>query len=183
MGAGAADDLAAASALIAGAANLQEALLVDHFAAAVAHGASDDAVVLFGAGALAAGAQIQARNLNIHAHALHDIFEIDFDIVAEIFAALGLTAGAALAASEQIAHAEQVAQDVAEIGEGGGIESLIGAHALHSLVAIAVIGGALLRVTEDAISFGGFLEPFFGRLIVGVAIRMVFHAPSFCRRI
>ncbi len=150
-------------------------MLVDHFAPAVAHRTSHDAVVLFGAGSLAAGAEIEARHLNVHAHALHDIFQIELDVVAEIFAALSLRPGAALAASEQIAHAEQVAQDIAEIGEGVRIETLACAHALQSLVAIAIIGGAFLRIAQDAISFSGLFEILLGRLIVRVAIGMVLH--------
>ncbi len=101
---------------------------------------------------------------------------IDSEIVAEIFAALGLAAAArsGAGAAEQIAQTEQVAQNIAEIGEGGGIEALA-AHALQSAVAIAVIGGAFLRIAQNAIGFGRFLELFFGRLIVGVAIRMILH--------
>ena len=42
-------------------------------------------------------------------------------------------------------------------------------------MAIAIVGGALLRIAQDAVGFGGFLEFFFGLLIVGIAIRMVFQ--------
>jgi len=54
--AGAADDLAAPGALVAGTADLQEALLINHFSTAMAHGAGDDAIVLFRASSLAARA-------------------------------------------------------------------------------------------------------------------------------
>ena len=63
LGARPANNLAAASTLPAGAADLQEALLVDHLAASVAHRAGNQTVVLFGARSLTAGAQVQPRHL------------------------------------------------------------------------------------------------------------------------
>ena len=55
------------------------------------------------------------------------------------------------------------------------IEALIGAESLQSLVTVAIVGGALLRIAQHAIGFGRFLEFLFGVVIVGIAIRMVFH--------
>src|SRR5579863_9464130 len=60
MGARPAHDLAAASTLRAGTPNLEEALLIDHLAAPVAHGARHQAIVLFRAGALAMRTHIHA---------------------------------------------------------------------------------------------------------------------------
>ena len=36
----------------------------------------------------------------------------------------------------------------------------------------AVVGGALLRIAQDAIGLGAFLELFLGIVIAGVAVRM-----------
>ena len=40
-------------------------------------------------------------------------------------------------------------------------------------MAEAIVGGALLRVAQDAVRFGGFLEFFLGLVIAGIAIGMV----------
>ena len=40
-------------------------------------------------------------------------------------------------------------------------------------MAEAVVGGALLRIAQDAISFGGFLEFLLGRGIVRIAVGMI----------
>ncbi len=48
-------------------------------------------------------------------------------------------------------------------------------HALQTLVAIAVVGGALLRIAQDAVRLGRFLESLFGILIVRIAVRVVFQ--------
>ena len=39
-------------------------------------------------------------------------------------------------------------------------------------MAEAVIGGAFLRIAQNAIRFGGFLEFFFGLVIAGIAVGM-----------
>ena len=52
-------------------------------------------------------------------------------------------------AAEHVAKAEKVAQDIAEIGERGLVEALCD-RAVYGLVAIAVVGGALLRIAQHA---------------------------------
>src|SRR5579871_838646 len=42
-------------------------------------------------------------------------------------------------------------------------------------MSVAIIGGAFLRIAQDAIRFGRFLEILLGRMIVGIAIRMILH--------
>src|ERR1700693_1722452 len=156
-----AHNLAAPPALVAGTANLQKALLINHLAAPVTHGAAHQAVVLFGPRALATGTHVQAGNLDLHAHSSNCILEGNFQIVAQIFAALrARTSPAPPRASKQIAQSEKIAQDVAEVGERRGIEAWRSAEALQTLMPIAIIRSALLRIAEHAIGFGGFLEFF-----------------------
>jgi len=77
-----------------------------------------------------------------------------------------------LIAQASVDHNPQ-SQDVAEIREGVGTESaLAGPHALQTGVAVAVVGGALLRIAQDAVGFGGLFELVLGGGIVGVAVRM-----------
>ncbi len=42
----------------------------------------------------------------------------------------------------------------------------------EALVAVAIVGGALVRVAQDRVGLGRFLEPLLGVRVVGVAIRM-----------
>ncbi len=42
-------------------------------------------------------------------------------------------------------------------------------------MAEAIVGGALLRVAQDAIGLGGFLEFLFGVVVAGIAIGMKFE--------
>ena len=44
-------------------------------------------------------------------------------------------------------------------------------RARHALMAEAVVSGALLRIAQDAIGFGGFLEFFLGAVIAGIPVR------------
>ena len=175
LGAGIADDLAGAVAGAAGAADGEEALLVEDFAAAVAGGAGAGSAAGFAAGTLAAFAAFHARHLDFGAHAEHGVLEADFEIVADVFAALraGALAAAAPAASEQVAEAEEIAEDVAEIGEGFGIEAAGPPAPCTPGMAEAIVGGALLRIAQDAIGLARLLEFLFGRGIVRIAIGMV----------
>src|SRR6202044_220256 len=59
--------LAAPAALRAATPNLQEALLINHFATPVAHGTRGKAIHFLRTTALTARAQIHARHLNLHA--------------------------------------------------------------------------------------------------------------------
>ena len=66
------------------------------------------------------------------------VFEFDFEVVAQVFAALSTVAGRAAtpAAAEEVAKAKQITEVVAEIGEGTRIEAR---STRHTLVAIAVV--------------------------------------------
>src|ERR1019366_2067017 len=170
FGARIADDLAAAVAGAAGAANGEDALLVEDFSAAVAGGAVGGPAAGFAAGALAALAALHARHLDFSAHAEHGVLEAEFQIVAHILAALraGAFAPPAAGIAEEVAEAEEIAQDIAEIGKGFGIVTGGTAGALHARMAEAIVGGALLRIAQDAIGLAGFLEFLFRAGIVRI---------------
>src|SRR5260370_1449603 len=171
-----AHNLAASPALVAGTANLQKTLLINHLATPVTHGAAHQAVVLFGPRALATRTYVQAGNLDLDTHSSNGILQGNFQVVAQIFATLRARASPAPPrASKQIAQSEKIAQDIAEVGEGRGIEAWRTAEALQTLMPIAVVSGTLLRVAEHAIGFGGFLELFLRFLIVGVPVGMEFE--------
>ena len=79
--------------------------------------------------------------------------------------------------AEHIAKSKQVAEDVVEIVEHGGVESAVAAWtAGNSGVTEAVVARALLGVGENRIGFATFLEALFSARIIGVAIRMVLES-------
>src|ERR1017187_8814992 len=174
FGARVADDLAASVARAARAANRQEALLVEHFAAAVAGGAVARPAARFAAPALAALAALHARHLDFRAHAEHGVLKAQFQIVAHVLAALRARALASAAGiAEKVAEAEEIAQDVAEIGEGFRIVAGRAAGALHAGMAETIVGGALLRIAQHAICLAGFLEFLFRARVVRIAVGMI----------
>ena len=71
------------------------------------------------------------------------------------------------------AEAEDVAQDVGEVGEDRGIEPAEAAGAAHALVAEAVVARPLLGVGEHRVGLGGLLEALLGLLVAGVLVRVV----------
>ena len=165
------DNPAGADAGIAGTADGEKALLVEDLAAAVAGGAGGGAAAGFGTGGVAALARLGAGHLNFGGEAEHSFFEGDLEIVADVFAALGAGAAPA-AASEQIAETEEIAQNIAEIGEGVGVELRATGGALQAGVAKAVVGRPLLRIAQHAVGFRGLLEALLGVRIIGIPVGM-----------
>src|SRR6202035_5152460 len=70
------------------------------------------------------------------------------------------------------AEAEEVAQDVGEIGEDGGIEAAA-PHPRHALVAEAIVAGALVAVGEHLVGFRGLLEVLLGGAVARVAVGVI----------
>src|SRR5258708_36317115 len=83
-----ADDLAGAAALAARAPHREETLLVNDLAAAMACRASGSAGAGLGALAAAMIAKLRARYLDLAGHAENRLFELNFEVVADILAAL-----------------------------------------------------------------------------------------------
>src|SRR5581483_5698439 len=90
----------------------------------------------------------------------------------QIGAALRARAAAA-APAKQIAEAEELAEDVAEILKYSGIKARAGGWGTHSRMAEAVVQAALLAVCQDRIGFTGLLELLFGLRIIGIAVRVI----------
>ena len=91
-----------------------------------------------------------------------------------------LRAAAAATAAEQVAEAERVAQpaeDVLEADKRRRIETT-GALPAEARMAEAIVGGALLRVRQHGVRFGGLLELLLGLLAALVAIGMVLEAQA-----
>ena len=74
----------------------------------------------------------QPRNLDVHRQAAHGILERDFEIVAEVLAALCPIAALARSATEHISESEHVAENIAQIRETVRIEAAAGRRVRYS---------------------------------------------------
>ena len=128
-----------------------------------------------GAGAVAGVAIFPAGDADFGVEAGSGLLQRDFQRVLEVGTAIDLRTAAATAAT---GAAEDFAEDVAEcVGETAAHARA--AHAggvrVHACMAIAVIRGALLFITQDLVGFLGFLELLFGFFAVRIPVRMVLH--------
>ena len=126
-------------------------------------------------------ARFLAGDLNRRFGADGGFLEADFEVVAEIGAALRTAAAAPSA--EDVAESERVAEsgkDVGEIGKDRRIESR--AAAIHAGVSESVVEASLVAIGKDRVGLGGFLEPFLRALVPGIAIRMVLERELPVRR-
>src|SRR3954454_17701876 len=95
------------------------------------------------AGPILAGAR--GRDAHLRGLAGKSLFEADLHVVAQIGPALARRA--ATAATASAAHAEEVVENVGQGGGEIGTEASTGAAALLERgVAVAVVGGALVRI-------------------------------------
>ena len=147
-------------------------MLVQNLTAAIADRASHEAAIRLGAGSMAFATGFHPGNLQIGGKTAHRIFKRDFEIVANILATLH-TRAAAAAAAESVAETENVAQDIPEIRENGFVKSGRSTRSVDRLMTIAVVRRPLLRITQDAIRLGRFLELLFRFPVARVAVRMV----------
>src|SRR5262249_35297980 len=140
--AGVGDDGPATAAARAGALDGKEPLALNDDAVAVAAAAGGRPAPLLGAAAAAIRAQLLTWDGERLADALGGFEQVDLDGVLQV--AAGLRAAASAAAVEDVA--EQVAEDVEDAADvvevGGAVE------ALQTRVAVAVVAGALVRITE-----------------------------------
>ena len=76
------------------------------------------------------------------------------------------------------AHAENVAEDVAEYVANITGEATTAMTVFEGGMPMLVIHRALSRIAEDLVGFLGFLEPFLRLWIIRAAIRMTLHGQS-----
>jgi hypothetical protein len=159
------------AALRTGASHGEEALRIADLPAAGASGAGHRLRAGLGAVAGADGAAHDARDGQRDVLAEHRLFEVERQVITKVVAAGGAIAAFA-AAAEEVAEAEQVAEDVAEVGELIRVEP---AHAGCASVAVTVVAGPLLLVGEHAVRFRRLLELLLGIGIAGVLVGVVLH--------
>src|ERR1700683_2181121 len=98
--------------------------------------------------------------------------EFQGQVFAQIGAALHPAAAAATTASKYVVHAKKFAEDVAQILETCAVKSPA-LPAAQASMAVAVIRGALVPISEHRIGLAHLFEFFLGVRIIGVAVGMV----------
>ena len=174
LGARVGDDAAGTLASWAGAGDAEKALLVADLPAAIAGTAGDWCFAGRGSGTATVVAGFVATNLDLLFSAEDCFLKFEVQVFAEIGSALRTTA-APTRSSEQVAEAEELAEDVAEILEDCGIEAGAGGTAAHPGMAETVIKRTLFAVGQNRIGFRNLFELLFGIRIVRVAVGMIRH--------
>ena len=176
------DDLAGAAAFGAGLGDVEEAAGDRDLAVPTAGRAGGDFAAGLGAGTMAGVAGLKLGDLDFLFHAAGGFLESDAHVVAKIGAAAA-TAALALAAAkgfaedavEYSAAIAAATEDFAEDLEGI-VHAPSPAHAAlrERLMAVAIVGGALVGAAEDFVGLAELLELFLGGVIAGIFVRMKF---------
>src|SRR5262249_13652540 len=98
-------------------------------------------------------------------------FEGQFEVVTKIGAAMNPISGSSTSPAKEVAETEDVTKDVAEICEDVRIKSA--GTTTDTLMAEPIVTCSFLRIAQNGIRFGSFLELFFSLCISGIAIGMV----------
>ena len=124
-----------------------------------------------GAAAVTGLALAQRGHADFPGDAADGFFEIQFHGVAQVGPPLALGAAPA-AAAENVA--ENIAEDVPDIAVKPARPTRT-RPLVDAGMAVAVVGGAFLRVLENLVRLLGLLETLLGRFVIRIAVRMVFH--------
>ncbi len=118
------------------------------------------------------GAFLHGLEIDLGRGAEDRLLEVEGEFIAQVGAAIdGVPAGPASAAEDV---AEHVAEHVAECV--GRAESLArAARGVEPRGAVLIVRRPLLGVGQDLVGFLRFLEALFGLLVVGIAVRVIFH--------
>lgn len=179
------NDLARTVAVRTGLLHLQKAAVdVDRTAAAAVR-AGLLARALLAARTVTGFALFPNRHANVGLGAGNCLLECDFKRITHVGAAEHLGTASASAAGTA---AENFGEDVAEVAESAlslteSAESAEAARCvrIHAGLAVAVVGGALLRIAQNRISLTDLFKLFFGLLVAVVAVGMVLHRQTSIR--
>jgi hypothetical protein len=173
LGAGIGDDIAAPLTCGTSPGDTEESLLITNLPATVTRAACSSTFPGRGTCAVAFFAGLVPPHADLLLNTEESFLELQREIFAQVGAALH-TAAAPSAASEHVAEAEELAEDVAEILEDSGIEAgTLRGGAAKSSMAVSVVHGTLLRVGQHRVGFADLLKPLFRVGVVGIAVGMV----------
>jgi hypothetical protein len=159
----------------AGSSDAEEALLIPDLAAPIARPAGDRSFAGRSTVPAARVAGLMAADIHFFIGAEDRLIKFEMQVFAKVGSALGAAATTS-ALAEYVAKTENVAEDVAEILEDGGIESrwTSGASA-HASMSEAVIQRSLLTIGQDCVRFRDLLKLVFRLRIIRIAVRMIRH--------
>jgi hypothetical protein len=166
------DDLSGTVAVAAGPRDAEETLLEANLTVSVTCWTGRRPRTFLSATAMALSAGFVARNFDLRCCSERRFFKREFHIVAKVRAALNARATAASAA-EDIAEAEEIAEDVAKIGKDTWIETTRAGGGSNARMSEPIIVHPLLCIAENGVRFSSFFECLFGLLVSRIAIRMV----------
>src|SRR6185503_18901617 len=162
------DAAAGPTAHVARTRHREEALLEGDLAAPAALPARLDAVLPLRSLAAAVLAALQPRHADPSLETARSLLELDREVVAEVLAA---PRPLPAASAEDAPEPEDVAEDVAEVGEDLLVEP--GGLRAEASAAEAVVTRALLVVREDGVRLRRLLELVLGRLVARVLVGVV----------
>src|SRR5450631_1062562 len=178
------NDLARTVALRARLLDREEPLRHSNLALPVARGASLGLSARFRAATVTRCAGLERRDANLGFRAARDFFQRQFEVVAQVRAAIDTAAASAPTTGLPAENfAENVAKGVGEAAEAllsGAPESTRARGAesgrrVDAGVAELIVSRSLARIGEDFVRFLGFLEFLFRGFVVRIAVRMMFH--------
>jgi hypothetical protein len=159
----------------AGSSDAEEALLIPHLTAPIARPATDRSLAGRRTVPAASVAGLMAADIHFLIGAEDRFVKFEMQVFAQIGSALGAAATTS-ALAEHVTKTENVAEDVAEILEDGGIKSgRTRAAAAYASMPEAVIQRSLLAIGEDCVRFRDLLELVFRLRIIRIAVRMIRH--------
>src|SRR5947209_5614036 len=112
------------------------------------------------AGSLTLRTSLAPGDLYIGGQTAHHIFEADLDVVADVLSTLD-PRSLPPTASENIPEAEEVAENVFQPTESRFVEAGESCSSVYTLMAVAIISCAFLRIAENSVSFRCLFELFF----------------------
>ena len=174
VGAGIPDDAPRSAAVGTGASDGEEALAVLDLTAAAAHPAGCGTGPGGRARAAAGVAALEPRDAQLRLHSEGRLLERDPQVVSKI------RARAPAAAAAATSEAEDVSQNVREVGEDRGVEA---GAARSGLVPEAVVALPLVGIREHGVRVGRLLELLFGGAVARVAIGVVADGQLSIRRL
>ena len=173
LGTGFFDQLPSTLAGGAGSANGEKALLVSNAPLPLAGGTGAQTLLRICSCTLTGFASLLAGNLDLRFHSSHSFHKTDLKIVSKIRSPprlVRLSSGA----PKDIPETEKITQDVTEIGEYVGIESLkSSSRGTDASMPKAIVSSSLIGVTQDAVRFGSLFKLFLRLLVPGILIGMV----------
>jgi hypothetical protein len=159
----------------AGARHAEESLLIAYLSMAVALPALAGSFAIGRTGAMAGVAQLVAPDIDFLLYSEGRVFKGNGQVFADVGPTLRARAPSPATSSvaEQIAEAEHLSEQVAQIHLLETARALSSASVGKGIMAEAVISGALLLIAEHGIRFAALLEALLALVVVRVAVRVI----------